>query len=330
MHTFTIYRSLWMLVILLLFSGCAHHAEIPREEIHSVFTVQDLKDSPAVNHSPLFLAYDYRSNFNRIGRPSAEYDEAGKEHIYVDIDNPVMYHMVRNFSTDRGDYTNHIFRIHFPEVPFSIIPFHLSYGNNVGLIVVVTLDSLDRPLLVTTVHTCGCYLAIIPTSFLPSDAYPEQWRDVPLTVYSERLPQKLDYMGKLNPKVLVHLRPNVHRVMDIEVIEESELHHTKKYRKIITSLSDMEELEKLPINGTTTNFYHEDGPLKGHVKDSVKIWESLFLGLISLDLYVGADKTYADTGETGNPFYTSLKPWNRNASDMWHFRRFLEFWGWKL
>ncbi|MEN8262496.1 MAG: hypothetical protein ABFR82_03450 [Nitrospirota bacterium] len=87
---------------------------------------------------------------------------------------------------------------------------------------------------------------------------------------------------------------------------------------------------KIPINGTTTSFYHEDGPLKGHVKDSVKIWESLFLGLISMDLYVGADKAYEDTGETGNPFYTSLKPWNRNASDMWHFRKFLEFWGWKL
>ncbi len=33
---------------------------------------------------------------------------------------------------------------------------------------------------------------------------------------------------------------------------------------------------------------------------------------------------------TQNPFYTSLKPWNRKASDMWNFAHFLQFWGWRL
>lgn len=296
------HRILWMLFVFLVPAGCAHHAKIPHEKVHSVYTVQDSKNSPAAYHAPLFLVNDYRNSSNRIGRPSAKYDEAGNEQIYIDTDRPVMYHMVRNFETDKDNYTNHIYRVHFPEIPFSIIPFHLSYGNNAGLIVIVTLDSQDRPVLVTTVHTCGCYLAIIPTSFLPSDAYPEKWEESPLTVYGEKLPPKLYYMGKINPKVIFHLRPNVRRVMDIEVIEESKIHNTKNFRRIIASLADMEELDRIPINGTTTSFYHEDGPLRGHVKDSLKIWESLLLGLISLDLYVGADKTYADTGETGNPF----------------------------
>jgi hypothetical protein len=34
--------------------------------------------------------------------------------------------------------------------------------------------------------------------------------------------------------------------------------------------------------------------------------------------------------ETGNPFHTSLKPRNREASDMRDFPRFLTLWGWSL
>jgi hypothetical protein len=61
-----------------------------------------------------------------------------------------------------------------------------------------------------------------------------------------------------------------------------------------------------------------------------KFWETLLLSLISWDLFVEADKLYRDKEKDDNPFYTSLKPWNRTALDMWDFSRFLEFWGWKL
>jgi hypothetical protein len=70
--------------------------------------------------------------------------------------------------------------------------------------------------------------------------------------------------------------------------------------------------------------------LKGHVKGAVKPFESLFMSLISLDFFVGMDKTYADPAQTGNPFYTSLKPWRRTDSNMWDFARFLSYWGWNL
>ena len=65
-------------------------------------------------------------------------------------------------------------------------------------------------------------------------------------------------------------------------------------------------------------------------KGFIKPRESLFLSLPSLDPLVGYDKVYGDRRETGNPFYTSLKPWNREASDMWDFPEFLTFWGWRL
>ena len=92
----------------------------------------------------------------------------------------------------------------------------------------------------------------------------------------------------------------------------------------------MASLGEIPLNGTKTSFYHDRGPLKGHVKGSVKPWETLLLSLVSQDLFVGTDKVYGDSEITENPFYTSLKPWNRNSSDMWNFADFLEFWGWRL
>jgi hypothetical protein len=211
-----------------------------------------------------------------------------------------------------------------------LIPFHLSAGKNVGLIIIVTVDTENRPVLVTTVHTCGCYLAIIPTTHLSVDSFPENWEEDPIKVYGERLPWRLEYIERDNPKILVHLRPGVHRVMNLEIIEEHDLNDRRDFQKIISPLAQMNELDKIPINGKTTSFYYKKGLLKGYVKGSIKFWESISLSLISLDLFVGADKVYADSKVTGNSFYTSLKPWNRNSSDMRNFTRFLKFWGWRL
>jgi hypothetical protein len=41
-------------------------------------------------------------------------------------------------------------------------------------------------------------------------------------------------------------------------------------------------------------------------------------------------RIYGDGRKTGNPFYTSLKPWNRTASDMGNFAGYLKFWGRRL
>lgn len=128
---------------------------------------------------------------------------------------------------------------------------------------------------------------------------------------------------------MVHLRPGDHRVMDIDVQEARNL-FSPPFKIATMKMESMDQLDHLPVNGGTTSFYHSDGVLKGHVKGSVKPLETLFLGLISLDLFVGTDKVYGDAVETGNPFYTSLKPWRRKASNMWDFAGFLWYWGWRL
>ena len=118
--------------------------------------------------------------------------------------------------------------------------------------------------------------------------------------------------------------------MRLEVVNAASRKDPAIWSFMDAPLQDMNDLERIPVAGGTTNFYYNTWPLKGHVKDSVKPWESLFLSIISFDLFVGADKAYADSTVTGNPFYTSLKPWNRKASNMWDFSGFLKFWEWRL
>ena len=101
----------------------------------------------------------------------------------------------------------------------------------------------------------------------------------------------------------------------------------QSYTLAKAELRPASELLRLPLKGRpgqTTSFFVEDGLLEGHVKGAWKPLETLFLGLFSLDLVVGMDKQY---GNPQNPFYTSLRPWNREESDMNHFPRFFEILG---
>ena len=319
-----------LLPVVLIFSGCAHYQKIQQMEKSTVFLGESKKESIVQRQAPLFLTHNFTATYNRIGRPSAKYDNNGQEQIYIEADNPVIYYLKRDFSTKNGNYTNLIYRVHFSKIPYSLVPFHLAAGQNVGVMIVITINSAKKPVLITTVHTCGCYRAIVPTSYLRNEALPLKWKEEPLRVYGETLPGRLDYAGIENPKLLVYLRPGVHRVMDLEVIDDKELQEGRSLAIVPTPLKPIQDLEYIPLNGETTSLYHKKGVLKGYVKGSIKIWESVFLSLLSMDFFIGTDKVYGDAKETGNHFYTSLKPWNRSASDMWNFGQFLEFWGWRL
>lgn len=319
-----------MALVVMLLPGCAHHMPLPQERQQWAYQIQDTAGHPARAWAPVFVVYGHQHNHNRIGRPTAEFDQNGKERIYIDPEKPSLYVMESRFTTTKATYTNKIYRVHFPKVPFSLIPFNITAGKNVGILMVVTFNSDQRPVLVTTVGTCGCYMVVVPTQYLPKDAYPKDWRyDKPLNKYGERLPPVLESNSTQLPQIVVHLRPDVHRVMDLEILDASQLTSDRFYA-IPMSVFPMEVLEELPLNGSHTSFFHQDGHRKGYVKGSVKPWETLFMSIISLDFFVGTDKAYADTAATENPFYTSLKPWRRQDSNMWNFSRFLSYWGWKL
>ena len=321
-------RWLLLAAAALLFFGCAHQP-LPPEPYHWVYKTDGSGSKEAESWAPAFVTYGHGDYYNRIGRPAVKTDSEGDQQVFVDSADPVVYFMRRSFTTDKGTYTNLVYRVHFAKVPFSLIPFNLTAGKNVGLIVVVTLNAANQPVLVTTVHTCGCYKAIVPTQYLPRDAYPGDWSGESVDVYGERLPPLLNFGDVRSPRVLVYLRPEVHRVMDLEVRDTRDL-SGDPFRVIPMQVAPMDRLDRLPVEDGTTSFYYSEGLLKGHVKGSVKPWETLLMSLISMDLFVGSDKAYADTAETGNPFYTSLKPWRREDSNMWEFARFLHYWGWRL
>jgi hypothetical protein len=58
--------------------------------------------------------------------------------------------------------------------------------------------------------------------------------------------------------------------------------------------------------------------------------EKLFMSWWSMDWRVGEDKDLGPKEKTGTTFYTSLKFWAREKSDLWNFARFLKYWGWEL
>lgn len=321
---------LFVFIILLSVTGCVHKTIIGTPADSVLYSKPDNSGQKSNLFTPHILVHGYSNIHNRIGRPSARFNKWGEEEIYIDTNYPTLYHGIDTFTTERDEYTNHIYRVNFPKTPFSLIPFYLTSGNNPGLLVITTYNSDHNPVLITTVHTCGCYLAIIPTNFLPKESLPLKWKNEDhLKIYGEQLPSLIDFTTVSEPSLVFEIRPETHRFMNIELINKYE--SNQRYGNVQPMLyAELDSLEKIPLRAEETSFFVQNGILEGHVKDSIKPWESTLLSLISLDLFVGSDKKYDYHFKTKNNFYTSLKPWNRVSSDMRNFKRFLRFWGWRL
>jgi hypothetical protein len=313
-------------LLLLLFSGCTTHQNAFPVPADLYVAAKRSSADYATDFAPVFVLPEPEKSYNRIGKVVAQTTN-GNEHITIDPDQPVIYCGRFTFSTGKGTYINQVFRVHFQNIPFSLVPFHLAAGNNIGLLVIVTLNTEQVPLLVTTVNTCGCYAGVIPTGSLSPGAYPGNWNKKQQSIYGEILPGSLPAYT-VDDVLLVTVRPEVHRVMDVRVVKRSMLSDKKSEP---ADMLPLQSLKMLPLaSGMTTSLYYDTWPLRGHVKGSIKPWESLLLSLVSLDFYVGMDKEYGTMTRSGNPFYTSLLPWNRQSSDMNNFAGFLKFWGWRL
>ncbi|MFC1749276.1 hypothetical protein ACFL2V_10770 [Pseudomonadota bacterium] len=325
MHAFSyIYKFLTITLTIVLFGGCA---STPPSLNSTTWLYGVHSDSSQFSrHTPIIAINDGEQSFNHIGKAIARYNEKGKEEILITTGQASFYTDQQTFQTARGNYTNLIYRFHFPRVPYRLIPFYLTAGKNGGLLVIVTLNEQEQPILFTTVHTCGCYLAMLPSNFLPEDAYPENWPTEQQHVYGETLPVRLNfpepYENEWQP--LIHLRSGTHRVMDVSVVD------IRKQTLTEVNLLPVEQLYQLPLDSSHTSFFHMDGRNKGYVKGSVKPWERLLMSWWALDWRIGSDKALEPSQENGAVFYTSLKPWQRKASNLADFPRFLTYWGWRL
>lgn len=312
----------------LLFSCTAKNYDSTGGDPYLAYLVETVKDEKLSTYAPLFLIEEPEENFNRIGRVKAHKGKDGKEVVYVDPKSSALYTSVRTFTTINEQYTNYMYRVHFPKIPMSLFPFYLGAGNNVGLLVVVTVNSQDQAVLYTLVHTCGCYLAFIPTSFLERWKYPDDWSLEDQYVYGERLPGLLQFEEGASQIVTLLIRSSTHRVKNIWL---SRFPETARFQRVMPDLLDFGDLENIEISsGEYTSFFETEGTRYGYVKGSRKIWERLFISWWALDLRVGEDKKLGNDLEDGIVFYTSLKPWAREESDLRDFARFLKYWGWNL
>lgn len=307
-------------------ASCSMFLSDAVENPQKAFVVQG-DDSLLSAYAPVFALQNYARPYNRIGTARVKM-ERGKEVAYVDPASPTVYGEKLEFRTPRGKYTNLLYRVHFERVPF---PF-VTAGNNPGLLVFITLDEKARPVLVTCVHSCGCYLAVIPTSFTPPSALPAHWDLKGQKVHGEKLPGGLmlpqDFSADY--RVVVCLRDEIHRVMDLRVEKAEEIGW--RYAAIPTELKPMESLEELPVEGGegTASFFNDSGVGRGLVRNNAKPLELLLMSWWFMDFHVGRDRRYAPAAEMGKPLYTSAKFWKREESDLWEFADCLAYWGWRL
>ncbi|WP_139249339.1 hypothetical protein [Malonomonas rubra] len=312
----------FILMLLLLTTACASLQPAQKtEDSFSVSVSVQTQGNLLSRFAPQFILEEAEKSYNRIGSPGFKTGDNGQPVANVDPNHPTIFAQQQVFSSNGRTYRNLIYRVHFESTPNG----HLTAGNNVGLLALVTLDSNNIPLLLTTVHTCGCYLAIIPTSALPESAYPADWPAAKQDIYGELLPARIDIDREAaQHRFAIRVRGATHRVMDIGLLKPT----TENAQT--AELLPMQSLRELPFKNKTLSFFETEGPRKGYVRGSYKPYERWLMGWWALDLRVGEDKDLGPSNETGTVFYTSLKPWAREKSDLWEFSRFLKYWGWNL
>ena len=323
-------RNALVLLVSLLLSACSVLPPVqPPKTKLVLYTLQD-EETLLSRYAPVFAIEDAQESYNRIGTPGAKLGPGKEEIIYVDPKTPTVYAREDQFVTGKGHYTNLIYRIHFEEVPGGFAPYYLGAGKNVGLLFIITLNNENEPVLYTSVHTCGCYLAFVPTSYTPADVLPRGWKKERQDVYSESLPGLLDHRSESpeQDKVVFVIRGGTHRVKDIWLADGGFL---PDYKKITADLQPFGALEMLPLGDQwATSFYETTGPRVGYVKGSYKSRERLYMSWWAFDWQIGEDKKLGRDKFDGVTFYTSLKPWAREASDLRDFVTFAEYWGWKF
>jgi hypothetical protein len=124
-------------------------------------------------------------------------------------------------------------------------------------------------------------------------------------------------------RLTVVLDPKTHRVRDIATLAE-----LPEGKRVDLPLRAMADLHALPVEGEagrTGSFFYMRGSLQGHVRGAWSPIEGIAAGTFLLDFTLGMDRDFGDPALTGTPLYTSLLPWQRQASRLDRFDRLLRF-----
>lgn len=267
-------------------------------------------------YAPVFWIDPGERSFNRIGSPAIRLDGA-RERVWIDTETPAVFVSARTDRIGLTDVLHLVYRIHFPRLAFKPAVF-FEMHRNAGLLTIVTLRAGDlAPILVTTVYSCGCYRALLPTDLFPPDALPQKWPKDRKRVFGKSLPAVVTHPQSGGRRLVVLLASRTHRVEEIQTLEQP-----RSGRSVALPLRPMEDLHRLPVagrEGAPASFFYTEGALKGHVRGAWSPIEGLTAGVLVLDPTLGMDKDFGDPRETGTRFYTSLLPWQRDASRLDRF-----------
>jgi len=263
--------------------------------------------------APTLRIVDAEHRYNRIGTPMLYPGLLFGVKARVDPEVPAAFVERREDRIAGRPVIQLVYRVHFEKIPLRFSRYFFEAHRNPGLIVMLTSDAETGELLfASTVHTCGCYLAIVPTDAVDPAWLPEDW-PAEQRLFGQRLPGRLSAQAVARG-LRITVESKSHRVTAMEAGPLA----ADADRSVELPLVPMTQLEALPIQGSdgqTGSFYYTGGPLRGHVRGSWNPWEGLTLfGLISLDPTVGMDKQFGDPELTGTPFYTILWFWQHERS----------------
>lgn len=267
--------------------------------------------------APAFVLEAGEAEWNRIGTPVL-HRRAGIERARVDPTRPALFAEVHEERVGARILDQLVYRIHFDQFALTgSAP--LALHRNAGLLVLVSVDrETGRALCLSSVHTCGCWLAVQPTRALARGALPVDWPNEWLEVGGERLRPELDPPSE-GERFVLHLRAGSHRVRAVSV-------EGAVPGALALPLRAMADLRRLPVEGRSGeygSFFYEAGYLQGYVKGAFAPLEGLTLGLLTLDPRLGMDRDFGDPRETGARFFTALAPWRRERTRLDRFENAL-------
>ena len=130
-------------------------------------------------HAPLF-DIEAQAAYDAIGAPAWQPGGA----IGVDTTRPVVYQRLAHTLVGGQALTQLVYTLWFPERPRQGA-FDLFGGSLDGVIVRITLAPDGRPLLLDTIHACGCYHLFFPArgvTLRPDAPTQEEWAFVPASL----------------------------------------------------------------------------------------------------------------------------------------------------
>jgi len=221
--------------------------------------------------APVVISEGAEQDHNRIGAPELERGLFGWLDARVDPERPVLYAEVLHDALAGRELLHLVYRMHFSKIPLRLSPHVFEAHRNAGLLLLVTLDAASRePLFVTSVHTCGCYRALIPTTRVPDDHLPPSW-PAELRVHGHTLPARLPPPVAGTRPVVLTLTADRHRVSDVRV---GTLDGVAADARAAIALEPLAQLRDLPIAGESgrASLFHSSWLLRGRViRDSYRI-----------------------------------------------------------